>query len=64
MYHSTQEKTLEITNTGVDPREPFIVEERDPLCIYIFTGNSQVPVLTKETRHVFLPLDERVSGYV
>jgi len=55
MYPSTQEKTLQKTNTGVDPREPFIAEEKDPLCFYILTGKPQVPVLTKETCHVFLP---------
>lgn len=64
MYPSTQEKTLEIINTGVDPREPFIMEERDPLSVHIFTGKSQVPVLTKETRNVFSPLDQRVRGYI
>lgn len=40
------------------------MEERDSLWVHIFTGKSQVPILTKETRHVFLPLDQRVHGYI
>lgn len=39
VYLSHWEETLEITTTGADPREPFIVEEN--FCVFIY---SQVTI--------------------